>query len=117
MVKSITYEEAEQSHPLAKVVLEQLGGDDDAIETASDASRHGANAGFGGFTYHRETCEFARKNLKEIKVVASELASEMGESSAISMIKKFQCLNNEFTEYEIGEVLYTGKHSDDNVET
>ena len=42
---------------LIDAVIAQLNCDDDELTaTMSDIASHGADAGFSGFIYHRETC-------------------------------------------------------------
>ena len=43
---------------LIDAVIAQLNCDDDELTaTMSDIASHGADAGFSGFIYHRETCQ------------------------------------------------------------
>ena len=76
---------------LDRRVLRQLGSGDDAVSSAKDAARHGADAGFGGFTYYAETVAFFKRNRSAILAMLSETASDMG-MSASSVLAGFNCL-------------------------
>ena len=43
--------------------VRQLGGGAEAIESARDAARHGADSGFHGFIYYAETVAFFKRHL------------------------------------------------------
>lgn len=68
---------------LARAVLRAVGRD--SIE---DLARHGADAGFPGITYTRDT----------------EQAAELGET-VLGMVMRFRCLNG-YSEDEIASAIY-----------
>lgn len=79
-------------NPLDRRVLRQLKGNhDDVIATAKDAARHGADSGFGGFTYHVETVAFFKRNRKAILESLAALADDCGQTSS-EMLAGFKCL-------------------------
>jgi hypothetical protein len=87
----ISIKMAKDSHPLAKCVLNKLGGGQEAISYAQDAANHGADSGFVGFTYYSDTVEFFKKNRKLIVESVNQMANELGESPA-EMVINFGCL-------------------------
>ena len=46
------------SHPLKRAVASQMGGADCLYEVASDVATSGANAGWSGFIYCKDTIHF-----------------------------------------------------------
>lgn len=60
--------------------------DDDQI---IDAGRHGADAGWPGFTYTRDCCEFYQKNKEEIWEMAQQMADDMGNKNVAEMVSGF----------------------------
>lgn len=98
---------------LIDAVIEQLGGwDDETGGVIEDINSHGADAGWVGFTYTKDTCEFYKANRKEINDWIKETAEEMGCKSSVELVKGFRCMEGE-TEDNIGRCLYGGKLTDD----
>ena len=91
---SITLVRAKSVHPLASIVLSQLGGGKDAIESAIDAANHGADGGFSGFTYSSDCEKFVRRNRKAIAASVEAMADDLGENP-IDMVAGFQCLKSD----------------------
>lgn len=88
------------SHPtLARAVLRAVGRD--SIE---DLARHGADAGFLGITYTRDTVAFWRRHRAEIMDLATEQAHSMGET-VLGMVMSFRCLKG-YSEDEIADAIY-----------
>ena len=56
-----------------------------------DVREGGADAGFNGFIYYRESCAFARQNMRAIYAYIKELADDIGEDP-LTMIANFGCL-------------------------
>lgn len=106
----MTLKEAKSKHPLAGAVLRQLGGTgQEQIDTAMDAGRHGADAGWPGFTYYRDTCAFTKAHRKEIALAVEEMANELG-TSAIEMVRGFRCLDREaIKERHVAVALFGGR--------
>ena len=95
--------------PLIRAVVKQSGGWDSFQEMARDVAAHGADAGFSGWIYHRETMEFFRKNRKAILGYAEEVAHDLGEN-VLSMIQGFGIFRNSpIDTQDLAKALYTGK--------
>ena len=81
---------------LIDAVIAQLNCDDDELTaTMSDITNHGADAGFSGFIYYRETCQFARDNMAAIYRQIKDDAADFG-VDPLEMVAGFGCLNGEF---------------------
>ena len=106
---------------LVRAVIEQMDGtvndngevDDETLDTLRDVMEHGAAGGVSGFIYYSETSEFYRANRKAIVALLKDTAEELGESSALSLVKTFRCAKD-FDEDEIAATLY-GSEPDDMV--
>ena len=98
---------------LTEYVYDQLGCDnfDEFVETLSDVNRGGADAGWSGFIYYKDTCEFYEDNQSEIVKLVEEMAESLGES-AIKLVQGFRCLGSDYTEKEIAKTLYTEEHDE-----
>ncbi len=87
---------------LVKAVIKQSGGWESFQEQAVDVANHGADSGFSGWIYYTETCDFYKKNNKEIIRLAKDIADGMGmDGSArndfkdhLDLIKSFGCIRN-----------------------
>jgi len=104
----ITLKEAYQRHPLAKAVLNQLGGGVEAIQSAKEAGEHGADAGWPGFTYYSDTCAFTKGHRRAIAEAVEEMAEQLGEDP-IRMVKGFNCLDKNTTTRAVAVALYGGR--------
>tara|TARA_R100000963_G_C4600453_1_gene74349 strand:+ start:275 stop:697 length:423 start_codon:yes stop_codon:yes gene_type:complete len=94
-------------------VIAQLNCEDDELgETMTDITSNGADAGFSGFTYYRETCQFARDNMGLIYMHARVQAADFGEDSPLVMIAGFKCLHD-VTARMVGKVICNVLGSDD----
>ena len=100
------------NNALIRSVVKQIGGWEEFKEVAADVADHGANSGFGGFTYYRETVDFYLKNAQMIKELAHQYARDFG-TSTLEMIDQFNCIRGDFTMDELGEAFYTTKYSED----
>jgi len=103
------------SHIPAKLIratVRQLGGWEYFQETANDITNHGANSGFSGFTYYRDTLAFFRRNRASIMEMTEQMADDLGEGM-LKMVAGFNCHRGyDFTEDGIARALYTGKCDD-----
>lgn len=92
---------------LQQAVFDQSGADDvaDFLEIMRDVRKGGADAGVHGFRYTRETCEFFTTNRLLIRASLSDTADSLGDT-VIRMVAGFRCLNGEYTQDEVAEVLY-----------
>lgn len=88
---------------LIRAVIHQFGGWKDFQESAEDIARHGANAGWCGFTYYNDTVPFAERNKTLILAMVKEQANDFG-SNLYNMIAGFNCLNLE--SWEVAEALH-----------
>ena len=76
------------SHPtLTRAVIKQLGGKESLI----DVNNHGANSGFCGFTYYKDTVSFFEKHRQDILSLLEADGEDFGEEPA-SIVMQFQCL-------------------------
>ena len=90
---TLTIKDARKSHPLAPAVLRQLGGGKSAVLSAIEAAEHGADSGFVGFTYHKDTAKFVTKHGKAILEAVAQDARDCGESFE-SFVRSFRCLRD-----------------------
>ena len=98
---------------LTRAVLRRLDR-----EQLADVARHGADAGWAGFTYTAETVAFYKAHKADILDLANQLASDLGEDT-IAMIQGFRCLGHQarftgawacdYSANEIAEALYSGR--------
>jgi hypothetical protein len=96
---------------LAESVVNQMGGDESFLSSWEDIINHGISGGFSGFLYYSETTDFAKRNIRLIRELAKQQADDFG-LGMLEMIKGFRCLNNAYSEDEIGECLW-GEGNDD----
>lgn len=80
---------------LIRAVIKQVGGWNNFKQVAQDVTNHGASGGFSGFTYYADTINFAKRNKSAILAYAREMARDLGENGAYSLIAGFNCLNGE----------------------
>ena len=100
---------------LENAVIKQLDYavlDSGCIDTLKDVANNGADGGFTGFAYHTDTTKFFKKNKAIILQHAEDLAKDLGER-VTQMISNFRCLNGDFSEDEIGKVIYGNWKDDD----
>jgi hypothetical protein len=90
---------------LVRAVVRQAGGWRDFREIAEDIARHGANAGFSGFVYYRDTVAFTRRNIEDILAHAQGQALEYGATGTIDFLQMFQCLKG-YSYDDLAEGLY-----------
>jgi hypothetical protein len=112
---TMTLTQARKAHPLASIVLRQLGGGREAIDSAKEAGQHGADAGWPGFTYHSETVPWARRHKRTILDAAHDLARDIGEGGAVALVCGFNCLKD-YDKAEVEAVL-TGTSRDADTQT
>jgi len=81
-------------------------------EQLEDVARHGADAGWSGFTYYSDTVAFYKAHKAEILALAQQMAEEFGQDM-IEMIRGFRCISNQgkpdYSTSEIAEALYSGR--------
>lgn len=92
---------------ITRSILRQLDRDQ-----LADVARHGADAGWPGFTYTADTVQFYKSHKADIIEMAKQMADDLG-NSMIGMIRNFRCLTNagkpDYTEDEIAEAIYAGR--------
>jgi len=89
---------------LIRGVVKQVGGWTSFKEMASDVANHGASGGFSGFCYYSDTVPFAKRHKAVILDYAKQMADDLGESGAMSLIGGFNCLK--ISADEVAEALY-----------
>lgn len=89
---------------LIRAVVRKIGGWDSFKDHAEDVSNHGASGGFSGFCYYSDTVKFAASHKNDIMLYANDMARDIGEDSAISLIAGFNCLKMDAV--EVAEALY-----------
>ena len=108
------------SHPvLTRAVIRQLGGGSEAKENLIDVNNHGADAGFCGFVYYKDTVPFFEKHRKEILNVLEEDADSFREEPA-QIVFGFNCLRLKEADREeqrayrsaINRLLYSNRKVD-----
>jgi hypothetical protein len=94
---------------LYNAVAEAMGHvdhkDTEFREAMQDVASHGADAGWNGFTYYRDTCKFAENHLPAIRELLEDDASEFGQSIG-DMVQGFRCLGGNVTHNEIDRCVY-----------
>jgi len=94
---------------LIRAVVRQSGGWDSFQEMAPDIANHGADAGFHGWIYHKETLAFTRRNKKAIMEYAAEQAKDFGQGT-LEMIQGFGVFKrNKPSVDEIAQAIYQGR--------
>ena len=96
---------------LIRAVIRQSGGWGDFQEKAKDISNHGIDAGFNGWIYYNETCQFYAKNQARIVKLVEYQMKEYDYPSAQDMISRFRSLDATIS--EIGHTLYGNKSQHD----
>lgn len=96
---------------MARAVIRQCGGWDSFKEMAQDVTNHGADAGYGRWTYYTDTCRFYAVNRESILAQLRTLADDLGEEP-MSMVQGFRCLSDA-TESEVGLTMYGKKSQHD----
>jgi len=89
-------------YALIRAVMKQLGGiDEEIIGTLQDVSDHGAEGGFVGFTYYKDTSDFFDVNREEILSVLEEYSDDVDEP-----ISTMVCSTVDVTAHEAYRTLY-----------
>lgn len=106
-MKTIVKPEDTRFPALTRAVLRHLDR-----EQLEEVAEHGADAGWAGFTYYRDTCAFYARHKADILAMAEQEAKEFGQDM-IEMIGHFRCLSNngkpDYSSSEIAEALYGGR--------
>ena len=98
---------------LIRATVRQCGGFESFTEMAQDVTNHGAAGGFYGFTYYWDTVKFAERNKAAILDACRDMASDLGESGAYSMIAGFNCLKDlELSGDSVADAVNDKRHED-----
>lgn len=85
-------------------------------ESLEDVARHGADAGWSGFTYYSDTLAFFKRHKADILALAKQQADDFGQGM-IEMVRGFRCLGNngkpDWNEDEIADALYNPRSDSD----
>jgi len=94
-------------YKLTLAVLRQLGGKwTEVRENLIDCANHGADSGFGGFTYTLDCVLFFQKNRPAIRAILKETASEFGED-LVEMVANFRYVKSRgISKFAIGSVVF-----------
>lgn len=85
-MKKIKVEDTRQP-ALTRAVIRATGR-----ENLEDIARHGADAGFTGFTRYTDTVAFTVRHKKDILERMAEDAEQFGSESVSAMMASFRCL-------------------------
>jgi len=108
-----TAERSGISERLVRGVIRQLGGGSEAWDSLRDVLRGGADAGFCGFTYYRDTVDFFKRYRADIVALAEQMADDLGEEP-LTMVCGFRCLDTDNdTKKSVAKCLYGGRLNDD----
>lgn len=114
MTTTAVYPNKTRQPELTRAVIKQLGGGDDALQNLEDVARHGANAGWSGFTYYSDTCAFFGRNKKYIIDRLKQDAEDMGEE-VFTMVAGFGYLTgHKLSSMDIAESIFNnrGEHTE-----
>lgn len=75
-------------------------------EQFEDIAKHGADAGWPGFTYYSDTVAFFDRNKSLILDLVKEETDSMGMDNEIVFIKGFNCLNGDYNDFEVAKGIY-----------
>lgn len=103
-----TFIEATTFPTLSSAVIRYCGGWQDFKDIAEDVANHGADAGFGGWTYYSNTVAFTRKNKGAIMEALQAYAQECG-VGLLELVQSFRCIGKDYSIDEIGKAVYAGK--------
>jgi hypothetical protein len=99
---------------LIRATVKQAGGWGSFKEMAADVTNHGANGGFHGFIYTRDTVAFTKRNKAELLEMAKQMCEDLGEGDMFAMIGGFNCLK--ISAAEAAEAIYNSRSEErDNV--
>jgi hypothetical protein len=90
---------------LIRATVRQCGGWENFTGRAPDVVNHGADGGFSGFIYYKETVAFARRNRAAIVKLCEDMAEGIGEPGPIALVRGFRCLSDSI-EAEVAASLY-----------
>ena len=89
----------------AEDLIERFGGDDEAEDTMRDLARSGADAGFPGITYYRDTVALYEAHESEIWDALAEDADDMGYPNPLALIATFGGAGNVGSDDQLRNLL------------
>ena len=94
---------AEQT--FAEDLRERFGGGDEATDTMRDLANHGADAGFPGITYYRDTVTMYEAHAEEIWQALEDDADDMGYAHPLALIATFGGATNVHSADQLANLL------------
>ena len=73
---------------MVRDIYKSLGGKKEGKETLRDVVQHGADAGYSGFIYYKDTCAFYERNKEAIWELLDDDAQEQG-TTILAMLGSF----------------------------
>jgi hypothetical protein len=102
---------------LVRAVVRQHGSWSSFQEDAQDISSHGADTGWGGWTYTADTTKFTKANRALIVQALSSQAADLGED-LLSLVAGFNCLRSyKPSVSDVGRVLFSARGGDEDTRT
>jgi hypothetical protein len=111
---------------LQLAVIEQLGytevswlnAEEELTSLLRDIANSGADAGWPGFCYYCDTCDFTDAHRAHIVATIEDMADSLGEDP-ITMVRNFRCLgtDNPVSASEVRLCLYYGQAPDNDATT
>lgn len=99
------------SRELMQAVIEQLGGEEEFLESYNDIINHGMAGGFSGFIYYTETVDFFNDNFEMINQGLVDYAECIGQNSVIALLTSNEAMKKDLdiSDDEIAEAYYAPK--------
>lgn len=79
---------------LTRAVLKALGGGKEARSYVQDAANHGADSGFPGFTYYKDTVAFYERYRRFIWLRLIADSEEFGDNGVVATVENFGCFRS-----------------------
>lgn len=102
-----------KASPLVKAVMRHGGL---TIDQMLEVAEHGADAGWSGFIYFKDTSRFAKRHRKMIIDELEQDRADCGEQTITGMIKSWGCLSM-FEPYEIEKQFGRFSAGDDDTDS
>ena len=112
----MTIQVLRKCHPLASIVLRQLGETcgDEAAGTLRNVREHGADGGFSGFIYYADTCRFYSRNRSCIVAQLVGDAADYGYPSSVALVASFRSMDG-VSHDDIARTMHGRGPADDTV--
>jgi rubrerythrin len=89
----------------AEDLRERFGGGSEADDTLRDLAEHGADAGFPGITYYRDTAAMYDAHAEEIWDALAEDADDMGLAHPLALVATFGGAANVHSQDQLANLL------------